>query len=294
MLRHGETGEADEGVRSGRTPRPPRRNRERHEALAAPRRRVRPIIGLGARPRAPLEPGDPRTGSLLVCEGVIHHLGEVGVTHQLRQLPDVPRVGLQEPRPERAPEVVGLYVLLLYAALPHPGVEPSPQGVLANPSALLIEEEVGNPSGEGHLCGYDELVADLQVPLQRAIELGAHGNDPLLVALAPGDPDPLLAPDEGQVLEREGGGLLYPEARVDHRREGGVVAGRQRDGKRPTPLLANGRDPCAFVWLVRYFSTDGREQDVGLALGKVAPLGRPLVEANLVEVGQRVWQPHPP
>src|SRR5215217_1371072 len=104
---------------------------------------------------------NPLTSSLLVGESVLHHLGEVRVTHQLRQLPDVPRVGLQEPRPERAPEVVGLYILLLYAALPHPGVEPSPQGVLANPSALLIEEEVCNPSGVGHLCGYDELVTDL-------------------------------------------------------------------------------------------------------------------------------------
>jgi hypothetical protein len=36
------------------------------------------------------------------------------VVHQLRELPDVPRVGLQEPCPECAPEVVGLYILLLY------------------------------------------------------------------------------------------------------------------------------------------------------------------------------------
>src|SRR5215212_980557 len=247
MLRDGETGKADEGVRSWRPSRPPRRNREWHDALAAPRRRVRPAIGLDVRSRAPLELGDPRTGSLLVCEGVLHHLGEVGVTHEFRELPDVARVGLQEPCPERAPEVVGLYVLLLYGALPHPGVEPPPQGVLGNPSALLVEEEVGNPFGDGPLCRYDVLVADLQVPLQRAPELGAHGNDPLLVALAPRDPNLLLAPDEGQVLEREGGGLLYPEACVDHRREGGVVAGRKRHGKRPTPLLANGGDPSAFV-----------------------------------------------
>src|ERR687889_827754 len=120
MLRDGETGEADEGVRSWRPSRAPRSKREWHDALAAPRRRVCPVIGLGVRPRAPLEPGYPRTGSLLVCEGVLHHLGEVGVTHEFRQLPDVARVGLQEPRAEGAPEVVGLYVLLLYAALPYP------------------------------------------------------------------------------------------------------------------------------------------------------------------------------
>src|SRR5215212_7844949 len=222
MLRNGETGKADEGVRSWRPSRPPRRNREWHDALAAPRRRVRPAIGLDVRSRAPLELGDPRTGSLLVCEGVLHHLGEVGVTHEFRELPDVARVGLQEPCPERAPEVVGLYVLLLYAALPHPGVEPSPEGVLGNPSALLVEEKVG----EGHLSGWDEPVADLQVPLQRAPKLRAHGNDPLLVALAPRDPNLLLAAGEGEISGGEGGGLLDPQARVEHRREGGVVAGR--------------------------------------------------------------------
>src|SRR5215212_7411318 len=200
-----------------------------------------------ASPPVLLEPGHLGPGALLVREGVLHDLREAGVSHQLRQLPDVTGVGLQEPRPECAPEIVGLYILLLYAALPHPGVESPPQGVLANPSALLVEEEVGNPSGEGHLCGSDEPVADLQVPLQRAPELGAHGNDPLLVALAPRDPNLLLAPNEGDVLEREGGSLLDPEARVDHGREGGVVAGRQRAGKRPMLLLANGGDPCAFV-----------------------------------------------
>src|SRR4051794_31508479 len=63
-------------------------------------------------PPALLEPGYPGPGALLVREGVLHHLREVGVAHQLRELPDVTRVGLQEPRPERAPEVVGLYVLL--------------------------------------------------------------------------------------------------------------------------------------------------------------------------------------
>src|SRR5215207_152991 len=109
-------------------------------------------------PAALLKPPYPGPGALLVGEGILHHLGEVGVSHQLRQLPDVPRVGLQEPCPERAPQVVGLYILLLYAALPHPGVEPSPQGVLANPSALLVEEEVW----ERPLCGWEELVADLQ------------------------------------------------------------------------------------------------------------------------------------
>src|SRR5829696_2531429 len=205
------------------------------------------VLSLLRSPPALLESAYPGPGALLVREGILHHLREVRVAHQLGELPDVAGVGLQEPCPERAPEVVGLYVLLLYAALPHPGVEPSPQSVLANPSALLIEEEVCNPSGVGHLCGYDELVTDLQVPLKRAPELGAHGNDPLLVSLAPRDPNLLLAPDEGQVFEREGGALLYPEARVDHGREGGVVAGRQRAGKRPMLLLANGGDPCAFV-----------------------------------------------
>jgi hypothetical protein len=146
-LRDGETGEADEGVRSWRPSRPPRRNREWHDALAALRRHVRPVIGLGVRPRAPLEPGYPRTGSLLVCEGVLHHLGEVGVTHELRKLPNVSRVGLQEPRPERAPEVVGLYVLLLYAALSDPGVEPPPQGVLGQALPLSLRKRWVIPSG---------------------------------------------------------------------------------------------------------------------------------------------------
>jgi len=65
------------------------------------------------------------------------------VTHQFGELPDVPGVGLQVPRAEGAPEIVGLYVLLLYAALSDPGVEPSPQGVLGEALPLLAQEEVG-------------------------------------------------------------------------------------------------------------------------------------------------------
>ena len=69
------------------------------------------------------QPRYPGSRPHFVRKGVLHHLGEVGVSHQLRQLPDVPRVGLQEPRAERPPEVVGLYLGLLQAALAHPGFD---------------------------------------------------------------------------------------------------------------------------------------------------------------------------
>jgi hypothetical protein len=64
------------------------------------------------------------------------------VAHKLRQLPDVARVGLQEPGSEGAPQIVGLEVSLLDAALPDPPVQPAPQGVLGDPGLLLAEEEV--------------------------------------------------------------------------------------------------------------------------------------------------------
>src|SRR5215207_6903922 len=96
---------------------------------------------LSRRPPPPyLKPRYASPGTLLVGEGVLHHLGEVGVSHKLGELPDVPGVGLQEPGAERPPEVVGLYVSLLQAALAHPAVEPSPQGVLRHPLSLLAQE----------------------------------------------------------------------------------------------------------------------------------------------------------
>jgi hypothetical protein len=52
---------------------------------------------------------------------------------------------------------VGLYLRLLEAALPDPGVETASQSVLGDPLSLLVEEEVG----EGDLPGWDEIVADL-------------------------------------------------------------------------------------------------------------------------------------
>jgi hypothetical protein len=65
------------------------------------------------------------------------------VTHELGKLPNVAGVGLQEPGAEGAPEVVGLYLSLLQAALPDPYVQPVSQGVLGYARAFLGHEEVG-------------------------------------------------------------------------------------------------------------------------------------------------------
>ena len=53
------------------------------------------------------------------------------------------RVLLQVPGAERAPEVMGLHVGLLQAALPDPSVQAPPQGALGYTKALLGDEEVG-------------------------------------------------------------------------------------------------------------------------------------------------------
>ena len=65
------------------------------------------------------------------------------MTHELSKLPNVAGVGLQELRPERAPEVVGLYLSLFQAALPDPYVQPVSQGALGYARAFLGHEEVG-------------------------------------------------------------------------------------------------------------------------------------------------------
>ena len=65
------------------------------------------------------------------------------MAHQLGEFPDVPWIRLKKRRPERGPEVIGLYVHLLDATLADPAVDTASQSVIRHALALLVKEEGG-------------------------------------------------------------------------------------------------------------------------------------------------------